>query len=61
METNLDIDGKRNEVHCPLQPSEATPTRQFPVTFSGIPSYAEESLKPKVDDRWLTWGSPSPH
>lgn len=61
METNLDTDGKRNEVHCPPQTPEATPTRRFPVTFSGILSSVEESLKPKVDDRWLTWGSPSPH
>ena len=31
--------------------SEVTPTKPFPVTFSGIPGPAGELLKPKADNR----------
>ena len=33
------------------QPSEVTPSRPFPVTFSRTPRHTEELLGPEADDR----------
>lgn len=41
MEINIDAVGKKNPAHCPSQPFEATPTKQFPLTFSGIPRFSQ--------------------
>lgn len=47
MEINLDTVGKKNPAHCPSQPFKETPTKQFPVTFSGIPIFSQQLMQPK--------------
>lgn len=55
MEINLGTVGKKNLGHCPSQPFEATPTKQFPDFFRDSQIFTA-TYATKADTTWLTFG-----